>query len=118
MKILADENTPRTVIEALRDYEYDVLWIKENHRGMADDEILRLSIPEKRIVLTFDKDFGELVYRLRIKNTHGVILVRIADNQISIQRILEILEIYKTEIEGYFIVLEEQRIRRRKLPDD
>ena len=116
MRLLADENVPRTTVEVLRYSGYDLLWIREHRRGMADEEIVRLSISEDRVILTFDKDFGELVYRLRMKNTPGVILVRIQDNQICSKKLLELLKEYDGKLRGYFTVLMENRIRRRKLP--
>ena len=117
MRLLVDENTPRTIVEALRRYGYDLLWIKERHRGMSDNDIVRLSISEKRIILTFDKGFGGLIYKTMMKNTYGIILVRIVDNRVCIEKILELLENYENRIEGHFIVLTEQRIRIRKLPE-
>jgi len=114
MKLIADENAPRTIVEILRNCGYNLLWIREYRRGMADDEIVRLSIFENRVILTFDKDFGELIYRLRM-NTPGVILVRIANNQIAKERILGFLEEYSGKLKGYFTVLTANRIRRRKL---
>ncbi len=68
MKLLVDENAPRTIIEALRNYGYDLLWIREYRRGIADEEIVRLSMSENRIILTFDKDFGKLILWCLIKN--------------------------------------------------
>ena len=47
------------------------------NRGAADDDVLALAFNERRILLTEDKDFGELVYRLK-KPAHGIILIRIA----------------------------------------
>ncbi len=114
MKLLVDENAPRTIVEVLRNCGYDLLWIREYRRGMSDREIVRLSMSEKRVILTFDKDFGELVYRLKV-NTPGVILLRISNNQICKERLLEFLKEYADKLEGYFTVLTENRIRRRSL---
>jgi predicted nuclease of predicted toxin-antitoxin system len=115
MKLLADENTPRTIIEALRYSGYDILWVREYCPGMSDEEVACLSISENLIILTFDKDFGELVYRLGMKDTPGVILARIVDNQICQARVLELLSGYGNRLRGYFTVLTESRIRRRSL---
>jgi len=67
MKSLVDENAPRTIVEVLRNCGYDLLWIREYRRGMADEEIVRLSISENRIILTFDKDFGELIFHKTLR---------------------------------------------------
>jgi predicted nuclease of predicted toxin-antitoxin system len=52
MRLLLDENTPKTIVEVLRNCGYDVLWIREYCRGMADEEIVRLSMSENRVILT------------------------------------------------------------------
>ena len=100
--------------EALRNDGYDLLWIREYRRGITDEEIVRLSMSENRIILTFDKDFGELIYRVRM-NTPGVILARIPNNQICKDRILEFLKKHGDKLRGYFTVLTENRTRRRRL---
>ena len=115
MKLLVDENAPRIIVDALRHCRYDLLWIREHCRGMGDEDIVRLSISENRIILTFDKDFGELIYRLRVENVPGVILVRIPDNQTCKERVLAFLKEYSGKLKGYFTVLTESRIRRRRL---
>jgi len=51
IKLLADENTPRTIVEALRHCGYDLLWVREYCRGMTDEEIICLSLSEKRVIL-------------------------------------------------------------------
>lgn len=109
MKLLVDENAPRTIVKALRSYGYDLLWIKERHRGMSDDDIICPSISEKRTILTFDKDFGKLTYKEMVKNIYGIILVRMADNETCIEKILELLENYENKINGHFIVLTEKK---------
>lgn len=114
MKLLIDENAPGTIVEVLRNCGYDLLWIREYRRGMDDEEIVCLSVSDNRVILTFDKDFGELIYQLKM-NTPGVLLARIADNQICKKRILELLKKHGDELKGYFTVLTQNRIRRRRL---
>ena len=114
MRLILDENVPKTIVEVLRNCSYDLLWIREYCRGMADEEIVRLSMSDNRVILTFDKDFGELIYRQKM-NTPGVILARIANNQSAKERILAFLKKHGDKLIGYFIVLTENRIRRRRL---
>ncbi len=114
MKFIADENVSKSIVNTLRNYGYDLLWIREYCRGMADEEIVCLSSSQNRIIMTFDKDFGELIYRRRME-TPGVILVRIPDDRIGKEKILEFLRKHGDELKGYFVVLTEGRIRRRRL---
>lgn len=63
MNLLADENFPRVVVEALRAAGHDVVWARTDMPAAADDVILGRAQAEGRLVVTFDKDFGELAFR-------------------------------------------------------
>jgi predicted nuclease of predicted toxin-antitoxin system len=76
MKILADENIGRSIVEYLRYNKHDVFWIKEGYCGITDYEILKLALKNQRILLTYDQDFGSLVF-LEHKLHHGIILLRL-----------------------------------------
>ncbi len=92
LRLLADENIPRTVIIALREKGYDVASVWELRPGMSDEEVVELAIKESRIIITFDKDFGRIA--LLKPNITGIILLRIPPlNPLYIvERILSVLE--------------------------
>ncbi len=92
LRLLADENIPRTVIIALREKGYDVTSVWELRPGMSDEEVVELAIKESRIIITFDKDFGRIA--LLKPNITGIILLRIPPlNPLYIvERILSVLE--------------------------
>lgn len=75
MNILADENIDRQIIERLRADGHDVFAIAELAPGITDDEVLEMANARKAVLLTADKDFGELVYRLG-RVAFGVVLLR------------------------------------------
>ncbi|MDD5474086.1 MAG: DUF5615 family PIN-like protein [Candidatus Methanoperedens sp.] len=77
MNFLADENVDRQIVERLRHEGFDVRYIAETDSGISDDEVLDLANREESLLLTADKDFGELVFRQR-KITGGVVLIRLA----------------------------------------
>ncbi|VVB94115.1 Uncharacterised protein [uncultured archaeon] len=77
MNFLADENVDRQIVERLRHENYDVRYSAETDAGISDDEVLDLANREELLLLTADKDFGELVFRQR-KITCGVVLIRLA----------------------------------------
>jgi len=77
VNFLADENIDASVVDALRVARHTVLYIAEMSSGVDDEEVLRLATSTQSILLTEDKDFGILVYRLK-KATGGVVLVRLA----------------------------------------
>ena len=77
MKFLADESVDRPIVERLRQEGHQVLYIAELKPGMPDDAVLNLANHETALLLTTDKDFGELVFRQRL-HMYGVVLIRLA----------------------------------------
>lgn len=77
MRILADENIDRQIIDRLRDGGHEVLAISELDPSIDDEAVLARSNKEVAILLTADKDFGELVFRQRLVHC-GILLVRLA----------------------------------------
>ena len=77
MNFMADESVDRQIIDQLRKDGYSVWYVTEMQPGLTDDAVLQKANQETAILLTADKDFGELVFRLN-RLTHGVILIRLA----------------------------------------
>lgn len=75
MNFLADESCAGPVIRALRETGHDVVGIAEVAKGATDEQVLERAVNEKRVLITEDRDFGELVYA-RGRSSAGVILVR------------------------------------------
>ena len=76
MRLCANENVPGDCVAALRQRGHDVLWIREAARGSPDDAVLTRAQAEARLLITFDKDFGELVFRRgRAASRHRVVPV-------------------------------------------
>ena len=115
MKILADENIEREFIEALREAGFDVISIREDYIGFADDEILQIAVNEKAIVLTHDTDFGELIFRFSLKS-QGVILLRVHKLNLTekIGKTIKAICEHETELENAFTVISENSVRIRK----
>jgi predicted nuclease of predicted toxin-antitoxin system len=117
MRFLANENVTATVIKGLRQRGDDVLSVKESMRSEHDDVILARAQAEQRIVLTHDKDFGELAFKSGLDSSCGIILFRLrgSDRDKDNQRILETLE-SRSDWPGHFAVVNDDRIRMRPLP--
>ncbi|GIV80352.1 DUF5615 family PIN-like protein [Litorilinea aerophila] len=121
MKILADESVDRPIVERLRQNGYQVWYVAEMEPGISDDVVLDLANREEAILLTADKDFGELVFR-QGRVTRGVILIRLAG--ISPIRKAEIvasaLAAHGGEMEQAFTVITPGavRIRRRAIKSE
>ena len=77
MNLLADESIDRQIVDALRDKGYIVGYVAEMDPGISDDVVLELANKEGVLLLTADKDFGELVFRLR-RLSSGVVLIRLS----------------------------------------
>jgi predicted nuclease of predicted toxin-antitoxin system len=116
VRFLADECCDAAVVDALRSDGYDVLYAVESLRGATDDELLAWSFSERRIFLTEDKDFGELVYRLR-RPVYGVVLLRfdIVHRALKVPRLRYLLEQEAERLPGAFVVLEVDKVRVRPL---
>ena len=77
MRILANENFPQTAVDALRGDGHDVKWVRTESPGISDREVLAHAQLDGRIVVTFDKDFGELAFRFGLPAACGIILFRL-----------------------------------------
>ena len=95
---------------------YDVSYIKEIAPGSDDQSVLQLAFNEQRILLTEDKDFGELTVRLKLP-AHGIILLRInpADAGTKLARLREVLLNHSARLAGSLAVVDEAQARFRLL---
>jgi predicted nuclease of predicted toxin-antitoxin system len=118
VRILANENFPVPLIRELRQRGHDVASVKELMRGAEDRAVLARAQEESRLVVTFDKDFGELAYRFGLAASSGVILFRLSGSSPDIDnaRALAALE-SGIEWTGCFAVVTNDRIRVRPLPN-
>ncbi len=118
MRILADENFPGDAVTALRERGHDVLWVRTDTPGISDRDVLARAQAEDRIVITFDKDFGELAFRRGLPATRGVILFRLAaPSPASVARLAAAALEARTDWAGHFSVIEVDRIRMTPLPE-
>lgn len=117
MRLFANENFPGLAVDAMREAGYDVLWARTDTPGASDDEILRRAQEEKRLVLTFDKDFGELAFHWGFPATCGIILFRfkLISPELARDRVIATLA-ERNDWSGHLFVVEEFRIRSRPLP--
>lgn len=76
MRFLADENISRLVVERVRASGFDVTSVAAISPGASDNDVLATASSENRILITEDRDFGELVVRQRLK-VHGVVLLEL-----------------------------------------
>lgn len=111
-KILADESVDFRIVVALREDGYQVNAVIELNAGIGDDEVLALANEMNAIILTEDKDFGELTYRFN-KPNKGILLFRISGDVIDtkIEVLRKVLNEYGEKLTGKFTVVTLKKIR-------
>lgn len=77
MNLVADESIDGPIVERLRASGFEVVAVADVSPGLGDDEVLSLANDRQAVLLTGDKDFGDLVFRLG-RVSAGVILVRLS----------------------------------------
>jgi predicted nuclease of predicted toxin-antitoxin system len=115
MIFLADESTDFNIISLLREHEFYVVAIKEVAPGSNDESILELCSRQQHILITEDKDFGDLVYHFQFPH-NGIILVRCNEmpNKAKAKRVIDAIKIHKDDLINCFTVITPAKIRIRK----
>lgn len=116
IRFLADESCDFTVVRALRASGYDVVSVAESFVSASDLQVLKISIEEKRLLLTEDKDFGEWIFA-HGEEMSGVLLIRFPANIRSDlgQAVSVLVAKNGSDLVKSFTVLEPGRARIRKL---
>jgi len=116
MQFLANENFPRPSIRILRESGYDISSVFEEIRGAKDFEVLSHAQKDNRIILTFDRDYGELIYHYGFF-AFGVVYFRFEPEypEEPAEQLLKILALGEIELLNKFTVIERDRIRQRKI---
>ena len=115
LNLTADENVDAPIVDALRKVGHQVSYVREMDPGIEDTQVLALANEGRSLLLTADKDFGELVYRQGLVHG-GVILYRLAglsaDNKTKILR--RVLEHHAGELAGAFTLITPIQVRIRR----
>jgi predicted nuclease of predicted toxin-antitoxin system len=113
MRFLVDECTGKKFASLLEREGYNVLFVGDILPSASDSEIIRRADEDNRILITDDKDFGNLVFRLE-KPAQGVVLLRMGVNpEKRVRTLLNVLKAH--DLNGKFIVLKEDSIRIRTI---
>lgn len=113
--LLADENFPLASVRFLKNKGYDIKAIGGELSSIKDESVIHIAIKENRVIITHDRDFGELVYKLGYK-PKGVIYFRWKEFKPEEPgRFLHDLFSNQIKFEGFFTVISENHIRQRKI---
>jgi predicted nuclease of predicted toxin-antitoxin system len=117
MRILTNENFPGDAVAALRQRGHDVACVRADAPGSGDWKVLERAETENRVLVTFDKDSGELVFRAKLPASSGIIPFRIsAPSSAHVARVAVAALESRTDWEGHFAVVEDARSRMTPLP--
>jgi predicted nuclease of predicted toxin-antitoxin system len=116
--LLANENVPLQSVRLLRLHGHDILSVTELSPGIRDESVLEIAFIQQRILITFDRDYGELVYVRHLPCPPTIILLRfdpVTPDEAGIL-LAAFLRNNLSEIYGKFIVLDRDYCRKRPLP--
>lgn len=115
MRFLADENLPGRLVAALRAAGHDVTWVRNTAPGIDDTAVLALAAAERRVLVTFDKGFGELTARELPHPDCGVVLLRmrLRDAADAVPHLAALIG--DNAGPGHLTVIQPGRVRRRPL---
>jgi len=118
MLFLANENFPLKSMRILRLEGHDVRAVIEDMPGSRDSEVLERAFREKRVLLTFDRDYGELIFRRRMPAPSGVVYFRFdpLTPEEPAEQIIRLIDLPGIILEGRFTMFERKRVRQRMLP--
>ena len=112
MNLVADESVDFGIINKLRQKGIVVFSVCEDFSGIKDTEVLKVAKDKQCLLITEDKDFGELTYRLNLEH-RGIMLIRLSDisREERIELVSEIIEKHFNKIENSFSVLTKKGLR-------
>jgi len=115
MNFVADESVDQPIIERLRQVGHDVMSITELSPSLSDDEVLNDANSRGAILVTADKDFGELVFRQNRIHT-GVILIRLSGLSLDAkaEMVAQAVNQHANELSGAFSVISAGSVRIRR----
>lgn len=117
MKFLLDSCISFFAVKDLRERKFDVIWIPETGKDPGDEVIIKKAYLEKLVLVTADKDFGELVFLKKMDCPTIIRLVNIPAIQQG-EMLLRIIQLYPKDIErGAIITADNYRVRIRQMFD-
>jgi predicted nuclease of predicted toxin-antitoxin system len=116
IKLLADENFPLASVELLEIKKYDILSVSKIFSGKSDRDIIHLANQEERLILTFDRDFGHLIFKEGIIPKMGIFYFRLQKFEPSLPAnvVMDLLQNNTFETVGTITVIEDNFIRQKK----
>ncbi|MCX7313611.1 MAG: DUF5615 family PIN-like protein [Alphaproteobacteria bacterium] len=116
MRFLANENVPGDAVTALGLAGHDIVWVRTAAPGSKDEDIFAWAVREKRVLIIFGKDFGELAWRVGLPASSGIVLFRLPmPPAAGAGAILAARTAERADWAGHLTVIEPGRVRMRPL---
>jgi predicted nuclease of predicted toxin-antitoxin system len=117
VNLVSDESVERQVVERLRQDSHQVIYVAELAPSITDDAVLQDANARGAVLVTADKDFGELVFRQGLIHS-GVVLLRLAGltNSTRAEIVAEVCRLRAAELIGSFTVISPGQVRIRRRP--
>jgi predicted nuclease of predicted toxin-antitoxin system len=118
MKFLANENVPLASVSLLRQRGIDVTYVAEDCSSETDRAIMRMAQEQGRIIITFDRDYGELIFKQRQPPPAGILFLRFDPDYPTEpgEIIARLIESGTVPLLGKFTVVERDKLRQRPIP--
>ena len=118
LSFLADENVEMDIVDRLKSLGHNTVHASELSAGRPDTAVLQDAAQAGQVLITNDKDFGELVFRKHYRSS-GVILVRLPGRPPSTKArlVAQAVQRYSGELLGAFVVIGPRTVRLRRMPD-
>lgn len=115
MRIVSDESVDYGIVKSLREKGFDVLSITDDYSGSDDVSVLKYAVGKDSLLITEDKDFGELAYRFGYEH-RGIMLIRLSDlpRKERIPLAAEAVSTHYELLKGNFSVLNSRGLRIKK----
>lgn len=118
MRFIADENFPLPSVRILSAARHDIVAVVLESPGVADETVLERAVRETRVLPTFDRDYGGLLYRRGLPAPVGIVYFRFVPFSLEEPKeyLLALLERSEISLLGMLTVAERDRVRQRPLP--
>ena len=116
---LANENFPRPSTLSLRKQGFNVKSIQEDYQGISDETVIKIALDLDLIILTFDSDYGELIFKHSQRNPPAVVYFRDKGNDplFAANILIPLLQNSSLVLPGAFTVVEVNHMRQRFLQE-
>jgi len=114
LRLLADENVQRELVQGLRQAGHDVSVIGGEQASSPDEDVLALATVERRVLITYDRDFGSLLVREGQRAPAGVVYLRLSRLAID-QTLARLLAVFEQDVTGALVVIGAGKDRKRPI---